>query len=228
MVSCNVIFDDNSSAIRPLDIASQIASFSESYKNAIAEIIRDSAVLDSEGWIFTKCVSRLLKNFKMTRRGAFHEELEIKLQDCWSTIGPTLFELKNFIRRSNASRDRFLLEISPTNRTEIINTVWQMSKALLPFTMTENSYGLVGASKILFAVLPEIVLPVDNTQWKQLFKTVDLGDVIRFMVADIQKWESSTGQYLNQLDKSRRLTTLPAVYNVMAMSARPISSSTQF
>jgi hypothetical protein len=106
----------------------------------------------------------------MTRRGAFHEELEIKLQDCWSTIGPTLFELKNFIRRSNASRDRFLLEISPTNRTEIINTVWQMSKALLPFTMTENSYGLVGASKILFAVLPEIVLPVDNTQWKQFIQ----------------------------------------------------------
>ena len=227
MVSCDVLFDDKSSAMRPQEIASQIAGFSESYKNAIAEIYRESAVLDIQGRNFINCATRILKNFKMTRRGAFHEELDITLQDCWSTIGPTLFDLKNFINRSNAARDRFLLETSPTNRTEIINTVWQMNKALLPFTMTENSYGLVGASKILFAVLPEIVLPVDNTQWKLLFKTVDLGDVIRFMVADIQRWESSTGQLLNQLDKSRRLTTLPAVYNVMAMSARPISDSTQ-
>lgn len=227
MALSNVLFNDKSSAICPQEIASQIAGFSESYKNAIAEIIRDSAVLDSEGWIFTNCATRILKNFKMTRRGAFHEELDITLRDRWSTIGPTLFDLKNFIRRSSVSRDRFLLETSPTNRTEIIKTVWQMTKALLPFTMTENSYGLVGASKILFAVLPEIVLPVDNTQWKLLFKTVDLGDVIRFMVADIQRWESTTGRYLNQVDKTRRLTTLPSVYNVMAMSARPISSSTQ-
>ena len=188
MISCNILYDDKSSAVRPQEIASNIVTFSESYKNAISEIIRDSAVLDTEGYIFTKCVTRLLKNFKMTRRGAFHEELDIKLQDCWSVIGSTLFDLKNFIRRSSVSRDRFLLETSPTNRTAIISTVWQMSKALLPFTMTNNSYGLVGASKILFAVLPEIILPVDNTQWKQVFKTVDLGDVIHFMVADIQKW----------------------------------------
>jgi len=87
--------------------------------------------------------------------------------------------------------------------------------------MSKTSYGLVGASKILFSVLPEIALPVDNTQWKYVFKTVDFGDVLRFMVSDIQDWEGITGMQLNELDQSKRLSTLPAVYNVMAMRARP-------
>ena len=77
-----------------------------------------------------------------------------------------------------------------------------------------------GASKILFAVLPEIVLPVDNKQWLDVFRTVDLGDVINCMVCDIQEWESATHSKLNEMDKQRRLTTLPSVYNVMAMGAR--------
>jgi hypothetical protein len=87
--------------------------------------------------------------------------------------------------------------------------------------MGETSYGLVGASKILFSVLPEIVLPVDNSEWLHVFKTVDLGDVLHRMVYDIQKWEGITGIQLNDLDYLKRLTTLPSVYNVMAMDARP-------
>jgi len=87
--------------------------------------------------------------------------------------------------------------------------------------MGKTSYGLVGASKILFAVLPEIVLPVDNNQWLNVFKTVDLGDVINRMVSDIKQWEKVTGKKLNEMVLSKRLTTLPSVYNVMAMAARP-------
>ena len=87
--------------------------------------------------------------------------------------------------------------------------------------MGKTSYGLVGASKIIFAVLPEIVLPVDNSQWLNVFKTVDIGDVINRMVFDIQHWEEVTGEKLNERDPQKRLTTLPSVYNVMAMSARP-------
>jgi hypothetical protein len=87
--------------------------------------------------------------------------------------------------------------------------------------MGKTSYGLVGASKLLFAVLPEIVLPVDNIQWLNVFKTVDLGDIINRMVFDIQHWEKVTGQKLNEMDYSTKLTTLPSVYNVMAMAARP-------
>ena len=87
--------------------------------------------------------------------------------------------------------------------------------------MGKTSYGLVGASKILFSVLPEIVLPIDNAEWLHVFKTVDIGDVLHGMVFDIQKWEGITGRQLNDLDHSQRLTTLPSVYNVMAMDARP-------
>ena len=86
--------------------------------------------------------------------------------------------------------------------------------------MGETTFGLVGASKILFSVLPEIVLPIDNKQWLNVFKTVDIGDVIKWMVFDIQRWESATGNKLNEMDYSGRLTTLPSVYNVMAMAAR--------
>ena len=87
--------------------------------------------------------------------------------------------------------------------------------------MGANTYGLVGASKILFSVMPEIVLPVDTKQWLSVFKTVDLGDIIRTMVSEIQRWESITGTSLDKLDDLKRLTTLPSVYNVMAMAARP-------
>jgi predicted glycoside hydrolase/deacetylase ChbG (UPF0249 family) len=87
--------------------------------------------------------------------------------------------------------------------------------------MGETTYGMVGASKILFSVLPEIVLPVDNTQWIQVFRTVDLGDVIREMTKEIELWEKDTGEKLDLIDQQQRLTTLPSVYNVMAMKARP-------
>jgi hypothetical protein len=86
--------------------------------------------------------------------------------------------------------------------------------------MGKTSYGLVGASKILFSVLPEIVLPVDNNMWLSLFKTVDLGDVLRGMILDIQQWEKVSGMKLNELDPQHKLTTLPSAYNVMAMAAR--------
>jgi len=41
------------------------------------------------------------------------------------------------------------------------------------------------------------------------------------LVSDIQHWEEDTGQKLNEIYYSKQLTTLPAVYNVMAMAARP-------
>ena len=87
--------------------------------------------------------------------------------------------------------------------------------------MGKKSYGLVGASKILFAVLPEIVLPIDNSQWLHVFKTVDIGDVIKWMAFDIDRWEDDTREKFNEMDDKKRLTTLPSVYNVMAMAARP-------
>jgi len=42
------------------------------------------------------------------------------------------------------------------------------------------------------------------------------------MAKDIQNWEAKTNKHLNDLDASRRLSTLPSIYNVIAMSARPL------
>jgi len=144
-----------------------------------------------------------------------------KLYSCWNAVGVNLKEINNSVLKSGLLRDRYLLELSEREREELIAQIWLITKKLLPFTMGKISLGLVGASKILFSVFPEIVLPVDNAQWFQVFKTVDLGDVLHRMVNDIQKWEGITGMHLNDLDPSKRMTTLPSVYNVMAMDARP-------
>ena len=143
------------------------------------------------------------------------------LRSCWNAVGANLIEINNSVRKSGLPRDRYILELSEREREGLIAEIWLITKKLLPFTMGETSYGLVGASKILFSVLPEIVLPIDNAEWLHVFKTVDIGDVLHRMVFDIQKWEGITGRQLNDLDHSKRLTTLPSVYNVMAMDARP-------
>jgi len=222
LITANILFDKNGVALTPNRVVFLIKGFGDSYLIATRDIIRDSQVLDKEGTKFIKCASRILSNFGMTRRGIFHDKLMETLINCWQTIGPNLLYINSSILKGGVSRARILLDISDNEREALISEIWSMTKALLPLTMSKSSYGLVGASKILFSVLPEIVLPVDNNQWSQLFRTVDLGDVIRFMAKDIQNWEAKTNQHLNDLDPSRRLSTLPAIYNVLAMAARPL------
>lgn len=202
-------------------IEKKISEFGDSYIDATKDIISYSRVLDIDGKVFITCASRILSNFGMTRNGPFSGNYTNRLRNCWDVVGDKLIEINNSMLESGLSRDRYILELSDTFRNQLISDVWLITKKILPFTMGKTSYGLVAASKILFSVLPEIVLPIDNTQWLHVFKTVDLGDVLHFMVFDIQRWESKTGKQLNKLDKSNRLTTLPSVYNVMAMAARP-------
>lgn len=218
-----ILFDLDGVAISPGEIRRKIFSFGDGYNDAVNEIIKNSNNLDKDGEIFVNCASQLLKSFGMTRRGPFHKKNSSeRLRNCWDAIGKDLIEIKNFVNKSGFSRDRYLLEISVKERQSLIGKIWLLTKELLPFTMGEaTSYGLVGASKILFSVLPEIVLPVDNNEWLHVFKTVDLGDVLNYMISDIQNWEADTGYLFNDLDQSKRLTTLPSVYNVMAMDARP-------
>jgi len=158
----------------------------------------------------------------MTRSGPFKGEIQDKLLACWHQNGPDLLKINQTVLNSGLSRDRILLEIDYVKREKLISSIWRMTKNLLPISWTDLSFGLVGSSKILFSVLPELVLPVDNVQWKKMFKTFDLGDVIRFMAQDIHRWEANTNLHLNSLDPTGRLSTLPAVYNVVAMAARPI------
>ena len=216
-----ILFDAKGCALNPIVISKRIVAFGDSYSNAIKEIINNSEVLDNDGELFIKCASRILSNFKMTRRGPFHGNSSERLRSCWDTVGVDLIEIHNSVRKSGLIRDRYLLELSERERERVIAEIWKITKQLLPFTMGRTTHGLVGASKILFSVLPEIVLPVDTAEWLHVFKTVDLGDVLRRMVCDIQRWEENTGKQLNDLDPSKRMTTLPSVYNVMAMAARP-------
>jgi hypothetical protein len=157
------------------------------------------------------------KGIKISKNG--HVTKGDILVDCWKAVGDRVFEIHKSATDSGA-RDRYLLKASDSNREKILAEIWSMTKQLLPLTMGKTSYGLVGASKILFAVLPEIVLPVDNYIWLRVFKTVDLGDVLKHMVSEIQVWERETGEKLNEIDPENKLTTLPSAYNVMSMAAR--------
>jgi len=222
MISCNILFDENDLAMAPDKIRLLISKFGKSYANATRDIIRDSIVLDSRGEVFCRCATRILSNFGMTRSGPFKGEIQDKLLACWHQNGPDLLKINQTVLNSGLSRDRILLEIDYVKREKLISSIWRMTKNLLPISWTDLSFGLVGSSKILFSVLPELVLPVDNVQWKKMFKTFDLGDVIRFMAQDIHRWEANTNLHLNSLDPTGRLSTLPAVYNVVAMAARPI------
>jgi hypothetical protein len=216
-----ILFDNKGYAIAPEKIGKEIDMFPGHYKDATKAIIHSSEALDKQGDVFIKCASKILSSFGMTRSGAFHENRNETLDRCWKAIGTSLIEINSSVRKSGLSRDRYIVEISDTERDELIAEVWLITKKLLPFTTSKTAYGLVGASKILFSVLPEIVLPVDTAQWREVFQTVDIGDILRRMVSDIQKWEGITGKQLNDLGHSTGLTTLPSVYNVMAMHARP-------
>jgi len=227
MGSYDVLFKDGN-AITSSNIRQAMAIFGKSYYETVKNTINESTNLDAD--IFVKRVALLLPNFKMTRSGPFHgvrikvdgsvEGKEILLQ-CWGKIGNDLTDIKRAVVASQYLRGRYLIELPDDERKILTHRIWDMTKKLLTVTMSEYSYGLVGASKILFSVLPEIVLPVDNRMWLGLFKTVDLGDVINFMALEIQAWEEETHEKINEIDLQKGLTTAPSVYNVMAMKARP-------
>lgn len=225
-----ILFDNDDQSHTERYIKKCITDFSQAYTSTVREII-SSTENGIDKNIFFPNVAKLMASFKMTRSGPFkgvrfenHRvyDPQGKVADCWAATGESLIEIKNFIgSKPESSNPRVLIELSDYDRNLVIANVWEIFKRLLPICMTENSLGLVGASKILFAVLPEITLPIDNIQWKKLFKTVDYGDVIKNMANEINEWENSTGYQLQHCDHSE-LTTLPAIYNVMAMKARPI------
>ena len=112
------------------------------------------------------------------------------------------------------------MELSATARKKVCFDLWTMFKKLLSVCMSDGSYGLVAASKIMFSIYPEIALPIDNIQWKSLFKTVDYSDVTALMADEIITWERQTGQLLDSCDSTGN-STLASIYNIMAMKARP-------
>ena len=110
--------------------------------------------------------------------------------------------------------------MSESARKELIAEVWEIFKKLEVICRGKTRFGMVAASKVLFSGLPEVTLPIDNQQWLKLFKTIDYGDIIRLMASEIRAWEKTTGQKLDSC-YPRYHFTLPSIYNVMAMKARP-------
>lgn len=229
-----ILFDAQNTPIPQADISTCVQNFGNGYRQTVQEVIfRTHAGLSQN--IFTVNVAQLMHNFKMTRGGPFKEvdyaitaTGQPQIQDprgqiaaCWSAIGNDVILLRNFISQQGVqNRTRSLLQVSTAAKTSIISDLWKIFRMVVPVCMSEGTYGLVAASKILFAVLPEVALPIDNVQWKKVFRTIDYENIISLMADEIMAWEKQTGQLLDSCDPSPD-ATLPAIYNVMAMKARP-------
>ena len=227
-----ILFQKNNKKVQALsfeEIQSCIDDFGKGYNDAVREIIENSTELTEEKFMWN--ATRILNNFGMARSGPFlgvkilkgkgYDDPNGNLEKCWEETKTDLFAIKEILKKAACqSRERTLILLNESDRAEVVALVWQVFKKMLPITMGKTSFGLVGASKILFSVFPEIVLPVDNAEWRQVFQTVDLGDVISRMVDEINDWENATGQQLEKCDSGFPQLTLPGVFNVMAMKAR--------
>lgn len=197
------------------------------YQATVREIINRLGVQFGRD-SFLKNSAQLMTNFKMTRSGPFKG---VKYQDenysdpngllkaCWNKVGDELISLRAEIFKRWSNRTRILVDVDDNALDDITTKLWEVFKKLLPICMSTHSWGVVGASKIVFSALPEFSLPIDNSQWKTLFKTVYYKDIITLMALETKAWESAVGKNLDACDPHKP-TTLAAIYNVMAMKAR--------
>ena len=225
-----ILFDAGGEPYDSFFIKRCILNFGESYNATVNYIIENSKKCLSKK-IFFQNAARLMPNFQMTRQGPFKgvkfnkdfvRDPVGQIEKCWLEIGGDVVDLRNFLDRENSgTRGRALVEMQSGPQKELVNRLLLIFKRLLPACMGKSTQGLVGASKLLFAVLPEVALPIDNAQWKKVFRTVDYGEIITLMVDEITEWEKDTENSLDLCDPSYPITSLPAVYNVMAMRSRP-------
>lgn len=222
-----VLFDNNRNPIDVAKIKRLVTGFSESYDKVLKKIIENSITLDLETFKFN--VATVLPSFKMTRKGVFHG-LKIEkgsivdpnkvLDACWIQTGKELLDLRNRLNQHTSNpRSRAILELSPEQRKGVVAKASELFDKLEWTTVKGGDIGPVGASKILFAVLPEIALPVDRDEWKYVFRTHSYDKVLSIMINEISEWEKQSNTHLETLD-SHLPTTLISVYNVMAMEAR--------
>jgi len=164
----------------------------------------------------------------MTRRGPFQgvrifrgeiHDPEAMLDRVWDAIGKAIVELKSQLLDAGVqNRSRILVEMCEPIMDRIAGNLWKMFKRLLPLCLGVNTLGLTAASKILFSVFPEIALPVEKSQWKDLFQTVDYTDIIYLMRAEISEWEKRSQKRLNDCDPIGSFT-LPVFYDAAAIIA---------
>ena len=163
-------------------ITRKINEFGKGYNKRVRQIIERSEGEQTED-VFRKNIAVLMPNFLMTRAGAFkgvgykngciHDPNHI-IDKCWDAVGEQAVQLRSFIdSRIRSKRERALALLPLVVKKQVANELWIMFKSLLPVIIGKSSMGLVGASKVLFAVLPEVSLPVDNAEWRTVFRTVD-------------------------------------------------------
>lgn len=224
-----ILFEDED-PVNHVCIKRFLWNFPRKYWETTKEITESSFRLDEE--IFRFNVARLMPSFKMTRSGAFlrlkidgkgevtgpKEVLDV-LDFCWKQVGNELLWLKEYISKNNHQvRCRALIGLSEQSKQVLLDMISKLFKKLI--TIPNFKVTPVAASKILFATIPEIALPVDNSQWKYVFQTGNYREIISVMVDEINEWEKKNGDmHLEELEPQRK-ATLPAVYNVMAMSVR--------
>jgi hypothetical protein len=163
---------------------------------------------------------------KMNQRGPFQGILIIRdkiydpagmLGEIWDSIGKPACELKSILINSpKQNRQRLLVEMKEQKFQNVADGLWKIFKQLIPFCMGVDTFGLTAASKLLFSVFPELALPIEKVQWKELFQTIDFSDVLRLIRNEISGWEMSSRNALTECDPSNS-ATLPEIYNAVAL-----------
>lgn len=236
----NILFYENRDPIDHRCIGRFLLAFPKGYWKVVREAIkRTQSGLDEK--TFRLNVAKLLPSFKMTRAGAFqgiradkngtlkNDEFHV-VKQCWESVEKELCPLEEYVRGTILTKpSRILVELSSESEEHILRTTSHVFQQLSDIKVRNKrgSYSYVGkvaASKILFSVLPEIALPVDNAEWKYVFCTENFSEVLLGMLTEIKEWEKVTKKKLDELD-TNNLTTLPAIYNVLAMAARPLQKA---
>ena len=229
--SFRILFYEKGDPIDPCCIRRFICAFPETYQKVVEKIIEKSERLDKE--VFECNVATLMPSFKMTRVGAFHGvKIDKKgivsdpngvIDLCWKRVGDELQKLKGYITdKSCGVRNRVLADLSQTSKDYVIKKSSELFEQLRKVPVKTSKVGRVGASKVLFATLPEIALPVDNVEWKYVFKTKEYREILSTMANEISEWERKTR---TQLETLAPKVTLPGIYNVMAMAARRLEKA---
>ncbi len=130
---------------------------------------------------------------------------------------PFLLALIAIILLSRSSqRTRAILEVPK----QIFDLTAELFDKIEWTEIKGSDIGRVGASKLLFSIFPEIALPVDNSEWDKVFRTHYYRKILQLMTNEIKLWEDKSETPLEILETNTP-TTLPSIYNVMAMDARP-------
>ena len=222
-----VLFEPSGKPHSSIYISYCVAMRERHYSQAIQEITKGTENLIDFG-VFSRNAVRLLVSSKMTRRGPFQgvrifrgeiHDPEAMLDRVWDAIGKAIVELKSQLLDAGVqNRSRILVEMCEPIMDRIAGNLWKMFKRLLPLCLGVNTLGLTAASKILFSVFPEIALPLEKSQWKDLFQTVDYTDIIYLMRAEISEWEKRSQKRLNDCDPIGSFT-LPVFYDAAAIIA---------